>query len=309
MPDNVFDPGLPLARYLPRTPISALTAGPIRWLTQLPTSRPPAGGEIVHVDADVSVRVFRPIAPTTAPMAGVLFIHGGGFVIGSAAMGDALCRRISTELGVVAASVEYRLAPAHPFPTPLEDCYSGLRWLAAQPGVDASRIAIMGESAGGNLAAALALLSRDRGEIQPVMQLLSYPMLDDRTCDRTDVDSRRLRVWSLASNRYGWQSYLGSSAGQHVPPLAAPARHEDLTGLPRTWIGVGTRDLFHDEDVAYAARLTAAGVPTTLHVVPGAYHGFDLVETRSAVSRAYRREQRRALASTLGESVGVSDPA
>jgi acetyl esterase/lipase len=303
-----FDPDLRLARFLPRTLVTKRTAGPIRWLTQLPTSRPPAGGEIVHVDANVTVRVFRPAAPTTAPVAGVLFIHGGGFVIGSAAMGDALCRRISTELGVVAASVEYRLAPAHPFPTPLEDCYRGLSWLAAQPDVDANRIAVMGESAGGNLAAAVTLLARDRGKITPAMQLLSYPMLDDRTCDRTDIDPRRLRVWSPSSNRFGWRSYLGEAAGA-VPPLAAPARYEDLSGLPPTWSGVGSHDLFHDEDVAYAARLTAAGVPTTLHVVPGAYHGFDLVETRSAVSRAYRREQRRALASTLGEGGDVSDAA
>ncbi len=303
-----FDPDLRLARFLPRTFVTKRTAGPIRWLTQLPTSRPPADGQIVHVDANVTVRVFRPAAPTTAPVAGVLFIHGGGFVIGSAAMGDDLCRRIASELGMVAATVEYRLAPTHPFPTPLEDCYRGLSWLAAQPDVDATRIAVMGESAGGNLAAAVTLLARDRGKITPAMQLLSYPMLDDRTCDRTDVDPRRLRVWSPSSNRFGWRSYLGEAVGA-VPPLAAPARYEDLSGLPPTWIGVGSHDLFHDEDVAYAARLTAAGVPTTLHVVPGAYHGFDLVETRSAVSRAYRREQWRALASTLGEGVDVSDPA
>ncbi|EME15282.1 alpha/beta hydrolase [Rhodococcus triatomae] len=302
-----FDPELRLARFLPRTLVTRHTAGPIRRLTGLPARKGPAGGELVHVDDDVTVRVFRPAGARGAAPA-VLFVHGGGFVIGSAAMGDGLCRRIASELGMVAASVEYRLAPQHPYPTPLEDCYRALSWLAAQPDVNSTRIAIMGESAGGNLAAALTLLARDRGEISPAMQVLSYPMLDDRTCDRTDVDPRRLRVWSPASNRFGWRSYLGAATDE-VPPLAAPARYEDLTGLPPTWIGVGTHDLFHDEDVAYAARLVSAGVPTTLHVVPGAYHGFDMIETGSAVSRAYRREQRRVLASLLGESAVDSSDA
>ncbi|MGW0041476.1 alpha/beta hydrolase [Rhodococcus sp. NPDC003348] len=298
MSENAFDPALRFARFLPRTVVTPRTAGPMRWLTQRAGVVPPRGGEVVHVDANVTVRVFRPKSvPRPAP--GLLFIHGGGYLIGSAAMGDHLCRRVSKHLGAVAASVEYRLAPQHPFPAPLEDCYAGLRWLADRPDVDATRIAIAGESAGGGLAAALALLARDRGEIEPAFQLLSYPMLDDRTTERTDVDGRLLRVWSTASNRYGWHSYLGPAAGGEVPPLAAPARHENLVGLPPAWIGVGTHDLFHDEDVAYAARLNDAGVPCTLHVVPGAYHGFDLVEGRSAISRTYRREQLRALASHL----------
>ncbi|MGW5072045.1 alpha/beta hydrolase [Rhodococcus sp. NPDC004095] len=300
MSENAFDPALRFARFLPRTVVTPRTAGPIRWLTQRAGVVPPRGGEVVHVDANVTVRAFRPKSvPRPAP--GLLFIHGGGYLIGNAAMGDHLCRKVSGRLGAVAASVEYRLAPQHPFPTPLEDCYAGLRWLAGQPDVDATRIAIAGESAGGGLAAALALLARDRGEIEPAFQLLSYPMLDDRTTERTNVDERSLRVWSAASNRYGWRSYLGPTvSGDEVPPLAAPARYRDLTGLPPAWIGVGTLDLFHDEDVAYAARLSDAGVPCTLHVVPGAYHGFDLVEGRSTTSRAYRNEQMRALAAALG---------
>ncbi|TQF74585.1 alpha/beta hydrolase [Rhodococcus spelaei] len=299
MSENAFDPALRLARFLPRSVVTPRTAGPIRRLTRLAGAVPPKHGDVVRVDADVTVRVFRP--RTLQPlMPGLLFVHGGGYLIGSASMGDSMCRRVANDLGAVAVSVEYRLAPEYPFPTPLEDCYAGLRWLADQPDVDASRIAIAGESAGGGLAAALALLARDRGEIEPAFQLLSYPMLDDRTAQRTDIDGRRLRVWSVASNRYGWRAYLGGAAD--VPPLAAPARYGNLAGLPPAWIGVGTHDLFHDEDVAYAARLNDARVPCALHVVPGAYHGFDLVDPRSATSRAYRQEQMRALAAALGDA-------
>ncbi|MFE3290850.1 alpha/beta hydrolase [Rhodococcus sp. NPDC059234] len=300
MSEHAFDPALRFARFLPRTIVTPRTAGPLRRLTGLAGAVPPKGGEIVHVDANVTVRVFRPTS-TSRPAAGVVFIHGGGYVIGSAAMGDHLCRRVAEELAAVAVSVEYRLAPKHPFPTPLEDCYTGLRWLASQPDVDPTRIAIAGESAGGGLAAALALMARRRGEIRPAFQLLSYPMLDDRTSERTDIDEGRLRVWSLSSNRYGWRSYLGPAAGGPVPPLAAPARSEDLAELPPAWIGVGTHDLFHDEDVAYAERLRDAGVPCTLHVLPGAYHGFDITERRSSTSRAYLDEQVRALGDALGE--------
>ncbi len=195
--------------------------------------------------------------------------------------------------------MNYRLAPEHPFPTPLHDCYAALSWLADQPDVDPARIAIGGASAGGGLATALALLAKERGEITPVLQLLAYPMLDDRTTTRTDIDERHLRLWSVKSNRFGWRSYLGPLHGGDVPPLAAPARYEDLSGLPATWIGVGTCDLFHDEDIAYAERLTQAGVDCTLHVTPGAYHGFDLVERKAAISQAFTKAQVTALAGAL----------
>jgi acetyl esterase/lipase len=213
-------------------------------------------------------------------------------------MGDRFCQEAVDRLGVVAASVEYRLAPEHPFPVPLEDCYTALRWLAAQAEVDAERIAIAGESAGGGLTAALALLSKERGEIRPVLQVLSYPMLDDRTARRTDVDPRSLRMWSQDNNRFAWRAYLGSHADA-PSPLAAPARYENPAGVAPAWIGVGTNDLFHDEDVAYAERLREAGTPVDLHVVPGAYHAFDLMERGAVVSRTYARAQAVALARAL----------
>jgi acetyl esterase/lipase len=294
-----FHPDLRRARFLPRAVVSPRTVRLIRALGDRGGRTQPAGGTIERVDANVTVRVFRPAgAPRRAP--GLLFVHGGGYVIGTAAMGDRFCATVARRLGAVAASVEYRLAPEHPYPAPLEDCYAALRWLAGAPGVDPDRIAIAGESAGGGLAAALALLACDGGEVRPVLQLLSYPMLDDRTSARTDIDARRLRIWSVRSNDFGWRSYLGELGSAPVPPLAAPARYDDLAGLPPAWIGVGTRDLFYDEDLAYADRLRRAGVPCTLHEITGAYHGFDLIEHAAPVSRDYRGAQLSALAEALG---------
>ena len=299
MTTQPFHPQLRAARFLPRTIITARTLPTLRALTKLTASARRPDAQVVRVDADVSVDVFRPasVRPGTPAL---LWIHGGGMVLGDAAQDSAFCRRIADQLDVVVVSVEYRLAPEHPFPTPLEDCYTALQWLAYQPDIDPARIAIGGQSAGAGLAAALALMAKERGEIRPVLQLLSYPMLDDRTTTRTDIDPRRLRIWSPGSNRFGWRAYLGDAASDgNVPALAAPARYDDLTGLPPAWIGVGTNDLFHDEDVAYARRLQQAGVASTLHVVPGAYHNFDSIEAKAAVSQAFVEAQIDALDEAL----------
>jgi acetyl esterase/lipase len=257
MTEQPFNPQLRAARFLPRTIITARTLPTLRLLTKLTGGARRPDAQIVSVDSDVSVHVFRPASARPRTPA-LLWIHGGGMVLGDAAQDSRFCRRIAEQLNIVVVSVEYRLAPEHPFPTPLEDCYAALRWLARQADVDPARIAVGGASAGGGLAAALALLAKERGEIRPVLQLLSYPMLDDRTTTRTDIDPRSLRVWSPYSNRFGWSAYLGpATADGNVPPLAAPARYDDLSGLPPAWIGVGTNDLFHDEDVLRPA--TAAG--------------------------------------------------
>jgi acetyl esterase/lipase len=299
MPTQPFNPQLRAARFLPRTIITARTLSTLRVLTKLTGSARQPDAQIVPVDDDVSVHVFRPASARPRTPA-LLWIHGGGMVLGDAAQDSDFCRRIADQLNIVVVSVEYRLAPEHPFPTPLEDCYTALQWIASQPDIDPARIAIGGESAGGGLAAALALLARERGEIRPVLQLLSYPMLDDRTTTRTDIDPRRLRIWSPGSNRFGWRAYLGATASDgNVPPLAAPARFDDLSGLPPAWIGVGTNDLFHDEDVTYARRLQQAGVASTLHVVPGAYHNFDSIEAKTAVSRAFLQARTTALDEAL----------
>ena len=295
--EQTFHPQLRVARFLPRTIITARTLPTLRRLTKLSARARRPDAQVVAVDDNVSVHVFRPATARPRTPA-LLWIHGGGMVLGDAGQDRAFCRRVADELGIVVVSVEYRLAPEHPFPTPLEDCYTALQWLASQPDIDPARIAIGGQSAGGGLAAALTLLAKERGEIRPVLQLMSYPMLDDRTTTRTDIDPRRLRIWSPASNRFGWSAYLGASGGE-VSPLAAPARYEDLSGLPPAWIGVGTNDLFHDEDVAYARRLKEAGVDCTLHVVPGAYHNFDSTEAKAPVSRAFVKAQIAALDEAL----------
>jgi acetyl esterase/lipase len=231
----------------------------------------------------------------------MLWIHGGGYVLGTAAQDDAVCRHFATALDIVVAAVDYRLAPGSPFPVPLDDCHDALVWLAGQPGVDPSRIAVGGASAGAGLAAAVALLARERDGVRPAFQLLAYPMLDDRTANRTDIDERYFRLWNNKANRFGWQSYTGHPPGSpDVSGLAAPARHDDLTGLPPAWIGVGTLDLFHDEDVAYAGRLESAGVACELDVVQGAFHGFDFIRPKSGVARAFRAAQVTALADALG---------
>jgi acetyl esterase/lipase len=272
-----------VARFTPRRIL-------YRWSLPLlrhfpPLRQPdPHGVDVVTLPSGAGARLYRPAGSTGTDLSrpAVLWIHGGGYVMGSAAQDDDLCRAYVDRLDAVVASVEYRLAPEHPYPTPVEDCYTVLAWLADLPGVDRRRIVIGGASAGGGLTAALAFLARDRGEIKPVLQVLSYAMLDDRTVDPA-LDDKGSRLWDTASNRIGWTSYLKKAD----PARAVPARRTDLTGLPPAWIGVGTLDLFHDEDLAYAERLREAGVRCEVHVVPGAFHGFDRVAAKAAVSRDY----------------------
>jgi acetyl esterase/lipase len=207
------------------------------------------------------------------------------------------------ETGIAVAAVDYRLAPRHPFPAPLEDCYAALRWLSASAdtlGVRAERIAIGGSSAGAGLAAGLVLMAHDRQEVPVAFQLLLYPMLDDRTVLRTDIDLSHVRLWNNDCNRYGWSAYLQRDPGSaDVHPYAAPARRADLTGLPPAWMGMGTFDLFHDEDLAYAQRLSESGVACELHVVKGAYHGFDLFSPKSNLVKQFRRSYVDALQRVL----------
>jgi acetyl esterase/lipase len=256
------------------------------------------------VSETASVRVFLPADGHTTTAA-LLWIHGGGLVMGSAKQDDRFCRKVADELGVFVASVEYRLAPENPYPAALNDCMAGLQWLLQARGFEPSRIAVGGDSAGGGLAAAAALRHRDAGAGRLAFQLLAYPMLDDRTTLRREFDTpqarRRMRMWSPSSNRFGWNAYLAGAAGRaDVSAYAAPARAESLRALPAAWIGVGSNDLFHDEDVIYSQRLRDADVPCELHVVPGAYHGFDLVQQRAAVSRRFTSTMVAALGAGLG---------
>lgn len=240
-------------------------------------------------DPAVFVRVYQPTSrPALLPA--LLWIHGGGYVLGDVAGDDARARHLAKAINCVVVSVEYRLAPEHPFPAPVEDCYAGLKWLASNAvalGVNPQRIAIGGASAGGGLTAGLALLARDRGEVPVCFQLPIYPMIDDRNVTPSSQAITDPRVWNRQSNLLAWKAYLGRDPDDDVSPYAAAFRATDLRGLPPTYIPVGEFDLFLDEDIAYAQRLLQAGVPTELHVYRGAFHGFDIFVPDADVSRRF----------------------
>ncbi len=240
--------------------------------------------------------------------AAIVDMHGGGFIMGDA-MGDvAGLQDICAELGTVAISVEYRLAPETTWAGSVEDNYAALKWLhanAASVGADPARIAVMGGSAGGGHAALLAITARDRGEVPIAFQCLIYPMLDDRTgTSRKMPDHVGKLVWTPESNRFGWKSFLGQEPGRaKAPKGSVPARLADLSGLPPAFIGVGSLDLFHDEDVEYARRLNRAGVGCELIVIPGAFHGFDmagLINPKNRVAKWFNAAKLDALRRGLG---------
>lgn len=306
---STFHPDLWLGRFIPE-----FSFGPrvVRFIRRRTRRGPVPVLEDVRVEdvevpaagrsPAVSLRLYRPKALSRAAPA-LYWMHGGGFVIGSPEQDEANSIAFARELGITVAAVRYRLAPEHPAPAAVEDAYAGLTWLHAQAGqlnIDPTRIAVGGASAGGGLAATLALVAHDRGAVRPAFQLLVYPMLDDRTVTRADLDTRGVRIWSTKSNAWAWSVYLGHAPGADTTsPYAAAARRDDLRGLPPAWIGVGTLDLFRDEDLAYAQRLNESGVSCEVHVVPGAFHGFDAVFRRAPVSRAFWQTQANVLRAAL----------
>ena len=251
---------------------------------------------------DVRVLLYQPVQATLAT-AGLLWLHGGGYVSGSVDAEDIPVRQMAAELGCVVVSVDYRLAPETPYPGPVEDCYAALKWLyanASELGVDQARLAVAGSSAGGGLAAALALLARDRGEIPLAFQCLNAPMLDDRTLKADPPHPYTGEfIWTREANRFGWTALLGQEPGNEgISPYAAAARAESLEGLPPTFIGVGALDLFLEENMAYARRLIRSGVPTEFHVYPGTFHGYQLVPG-AQVTQAAQRDRMNALRRAL----------
>ena len=240
---------------------------------------------------DIEMRIMQPKGDSKKPL--FFWVHGGGYVLGQAKQGDMFCSRAAA-LGCYAASVEYRLAPETAYPGPLEDCYEGLAHLLAHAdalGIDANKVIIGGVSAGGGLCAGLSLLIRDRGLCSPMGQVLIYPMIDDTNIAPASDALPDTHVWSRHYNAFGWQSYLGDLyGGDAVPIYAAPARADDLSGLPPTYMPVGDLDLFLDENIAYAQKLTRAGVPTHFHIVPGAFHGFNGFVPDADVSKAINGE-------------------
>jgi len=311
---HLLDPEVvPLFTAMPSLELNEDTLGSVRaWMAENPVPAPGAPDvevtEIMVPTRDkgpgVRVLVYRPTG-SAGPLPALLHCHGGGFVLGSPDTNAARNRYFAQSIQCLVVSVDYRLPPETPFPGPVEDCYDALCWLhnnATQLDVDANRIAIGGQSAGGGLAAALGLLSRDRGEVPVAFQLLIYPMLDDRTGAQTEVDPHLFAGefgWTRDNNRFGWKSMLGvEPGGAEVSPYASPARAGSLSDLPPTFIGVGALDLFVEENILYANRLIRAGVPTELHVYPGAVHGFDLFEgthNQLEFERTYHEALRRAL--------------
>jgi acetyl esterase/lipase len=294
---QALDPGLrKVARLLPRG--NALYSG-YKFQRGLMNLIGNAGRlrhvPVAAVNEHVTVRLHRPPGlPDRAPA--MLWIHGGGTIMGHAAQDDKYLRKLSHLTGVAVAAVEHRLAPEHPYPTPVEDCYAALLWLARQPWVDPDRIAVGGASAGGHFAAAVAQRAHDRDEIKLSFQLLVYPMLDDRT--GAGCNGPRRIMWTETDNQLAWRWYLNGAD----PKEAAPARREDLSGLAPAWIGVGTLDLFYQECREYARRLREAGVPAHEEIAPGAFHAFDQIADGAPISVKFFASQcdhlRNALAVT-----------
>ncbi|MGH2937943.1 MAG: alpha/beta hydrolase [Solirubrobacterales bacterium] len=268
-------------------------------LTQLSQSSQAPNDRVEHEDRvipgledqdDIRVRIYRP-AGKVGRLPGLYFIHGGGLNAGTIETEHSVAVGLTDMVGCVTVAVDYRLAPEDPYPASLEDCYSGLLWTAESAdeiGVDPNRLAIYGGSAGGGLAAATAIAARDRGGPPLVFQALIYPMLDDRglTPSNRELTELKLGVWDGPANASAWHDYLGEMAGTaEVPGQAAPAREKDLSGLPPTYMDVGQLDLFRDEGIDYASRLMRAGIPTELHVYPGAVHGSEFLAPDSELGR------------------------
>ncbi len=248
---------------------------------------------------DIRVRIYRPV-DATGTLPGIYYIHGGGMILGNIEEEDPVASAVCEHVDAVVVSVEYRLAPEHPYPAQVEDCYAGLAWMArnaAELRFDPDRLAVYGGSAGGGLTIATSMLARDRGGPALRFQMPIYPMIDDRNETPSSHEITDIGLWDRAGNIEAWKWYLGDGKPDQY---AAPARAKDLAGLPPTYIDVGTVDLFRDEDITFAMRLMAAGVPTELHVNPGAYHAAEILAPTAPLSeRIWTRRYealRRALA-------------
>lgn len=294
----LLDPEIAKALETLQLGLGALTRENLSKIRQGMSSRPaiPVSDAVLRTDhvipdrPHVSVRVHRPRG-ATGKLPCMYWMHGGGLILGTNKGDDPRFDRWCQKFNMVGVSVEYALAPESQYPGPLEDCYAGLRWTRANAeslGIDSNQIGIGGASAGGGLAAGLALLARDRAEIPLAYQALIYPMIDDR---QITASSKWLDpIWPPNANRFGWDSYLGDLKGEAVPYYAAAARAQNLRGLPPTFISVGALDGFADEDIDYATRLRHAGVPAELHVYPGAPHGFDGLTPNTAVAKRANRD-------------------
>lgn len=245
-------------------------------------------------ESKLLVKIYEPKARKGPKLPAVFWIHGGGYVMGHPDGDDSLCESFVTNINCVVVSIDYRLAPEHKYPAAIEDCYAGLKWTvnnAEKLKIDSSRIAIAGASAGGGLTAALALMVRDKGEIEVAFQAPLYPMLDDRniTFSSHEINEENLpKAWNREANEIAWKMYLGDKASDEIPYYAAPARAKYLTGLPPAYIFIGQLDPFRDETLEYVTRLAKAGVPVEFHLYPGCFHGFDSIFNNADISKQAR---------------------
>ncbi|MGG1573207.1 alpha/beta hydrolase [Fictibacillus sp. NRS-1165] len=236
---------------------------------------------------DLRVRIYQPKEKTEG-IPGLLWVHGGGYIIGVPEKNDYICQRFVLDINCVVVSVDYRLSPEHPFPAPAEDCYAGLKWFSehsAELGVDPTRIGVAGQSAGGGLTASVSLMARDRNGPPIAFQMPLYPMIDNRNITPSSHEITDPRVWNRESNILGWRAYLGENHTGEVSPYAAPALAADFSGLPPTYTCVGDLDPFRDETIEYVAKLSQAGVPTEFHLYPGCFHGFEDLVPQAEISQ------------------------
>jgi len=258
-----------------------------------------AGGD----GQEMLVKLYEPARQDGSKLPAVLWIHGGGYVIGHPDGDDGICQTFVEEANCVVVSVDYRLAPEHRYPAAIEDCYSALVWMtnaAEELNIDLSRVAIAGMSAGGGLTAALALMARDRGGPAIAFQMPLYPMVDDRneTPSSYEITDDRA-IWNRGNNLAAWHMYLGEHGNGEVSPYAAPARAKNLANLPPTYTCVGQLDPFRDETIQYVARLAQAGVPVEFHIYPGGYHAFEFLNPTSEIGQRATNQYVQALSRAL----------
>ncbi|MBH5319657.1 alpha/beta hydrolase [Paenibacillus sp. GSMTC-2017] len=256
-----------------------------------------AGGEML-------IKLYEPALRTSDKLPAMLWIHGGGYVMGHPNMDDALCERFVQEAKCVVVSVDYRLAPEHPYPAAINDCYAALTWMANEAdslGIDVNRLAIAGASGGGGLTAALALMARDKGGPALIFQMPLYPMIDNRNDTASSHEITAVNAtWNRANNVHAWGMYLGEHYGDNeVSPYAVPAKAESLAGLPPTYTCIGQLDLFRDETIDYVTRLAQAGVDVEFHLYPGGFHSFEMIVPLAEVSKRASKSYVEAMARAL----------
>ncbi len=242
-------------------------------------------------DGKGKLRIYKPKVESQESLPALYWIHGGGYVLGDYTGDDRICSKLASEVPCIVVSVDYRLAPEYPYPAGLNDCYDGLLWLyhnSEELGIIKEKIGIGGPSAGGGLTAALALLVRDKKEIEIVFQMPLYPMIDDKSDLPSALEITKEvmpNAWNKENNQIAWNMYLGDMDRENIPYYAAPYRALDLSGLPPTYTCVGQMDPFRDETINYVQRLAQCGVSVEFNLYPGCYHGFDGLGDQTAISR------------------------